>query len=262
MRCQHCGGEFEPLHAVKVWDDQEQERYQYSQVLNEDELRINFPGEYVHLNVCRDCYLTFAGTEPSSPVHDTEPTPPTLPTGPTFLQRTLQSALATSLVRAMFEHCGYEVKQSGYEFTTPEWREAMKAGDPNLAVVRIRTSPDLRVYDRYLNSLYDVEVKSTSQKAQSWLYRQDRLDTMRSLHPESIIVVYTQRIHKFYAQRVSDLDWAAIPVKVWPDHSAYAINLTTLFVEPPSLFERVSVEAYSEFLRLSREVLRGFGPQS
>ena len=261
MRCQHCGGEFEALYAVKVWDDQEQERYQYSMMLGQ-EYAAWFPGEYMHLNVCRDCYLTFAGTEPTSPVPETQPAPPTLPAGPTFLQRTLQSALATSLVRAMFEHCGYEVKNSGYEYTTPEWREPMKAGDPNLAVVRIRTSPDFRVYDRHLNSLYDVEVKSTSQAAQNWHYRQDRLDTLRSLHPESIIVVYAQGTHKFYAQRVSALDWAVIPVKVWPDHHSYAINLTTLFVEPPSLFERVSVEAYNEFLRLSRDVLRGFGLQS
>jgi hypothetical protein len=296
--CERCQSEANILNDAKVWDDQALEREHAALCLGW-ESQYYFPGRWLTLRVCWRCrlslgykyafsnfsngkfYAVIDGDQDSLPtevvelfdrlahpvvIEASEPildrpiqTKPGTRQTP-FRMRVLQSSVAALLVKALFEECGYEVRPSGYEQLVPEWVSAMRAADPNLAVMRVRTAPDLQVYDRELNSLYEVEIKATSQKPPRWSYRKDRLDTLRYLHPEAILVVYAQQVHKLFVQRVGVLDWDSLPVGEGSDGAFYKIDLTG-FVSPPELFRLVTGEYYLRFLEDSKAVLRDFQPQ-
>lgn len=296
--CERCQSEANILNEAEVWDDQAVERYGAAVCLGL-EFQDYFPGRWSTLRVCWRCrlslgykyafsnfsdgkfYAVIDGDQDSLPgevveLFDRLPYPVLievsepildrpLQTKPrthqtSFRMRVLQSEVAALLVKALFEGCGYEVRRSGYEQLVPEWVSAMKAADSNLAVMRMRTSPDLQVYDRELNSLYEVEVKATKKKPAEWSYRKDRLDILRYLHPQALLIVYAQQAHKLFVQRVEVLDWESLPVGEGTDGAFYKMDLTG-FVSPPDLFRLVTREDYLKFLVDSKAVLRDFQPQ-
>lgn len=119
-----------------------------------------------------------------------------------FYLENLGSMLAVAISRMLFESSGYEVRPSGYEDLFPEWRAALKAGDSTVAAARIRTLPDIKVYDQGLNTLYEVEIKTTRRAPTGWRYAKSALDTLRYHHPEAVLMVYVQPQHQFYVQYV------------------------------------------------------------
>ena len=257
--CQRCGQEFERLHELQAWDEQEEDRYRFSQALDEEALLINFPGRWVNLLLCADCFETAGGVSPAEQVIEKHtPGGSVMRPRHSFEIRSLQSGLATALARALFEKCGYEVRFSGYEFSVPEWVGRMKQGDPNPAVARLRATPDLQVYDRKLNTLYEVELKATNQQPPIWRYRKDVLDVTRHHHPETLLMVYVQRRQRFVVQRMDAIRWHEVPVEDHGTHQFYRMNLDSDLLAPPSMFKLITEAAYLEFTNEAVSLLRHF----
>jgi len=237
------------LYDVKAWDDEADERDMYSVILGE-ESELWFPGREVTLSLCRNCYRALVGAFP--------PEPPAPLRRDLFIIRTLQSGLATALARALFEYCGYAVRHSGYEYTMPEWVSKMKSGDPSPAVARVRATPDLRVYDRRLNTLYEVEVKTTGKPPSPWRYRKDQLDTIRHHYPETTLMVYCQPAHDFFVKRMRAIEWDSIPVQMVEGVAFYSFDLFGTFLAPPQLFGRIRPEVYAAFLQNAGAIFQAF----
>jgi len=108
-------------------------------------------GEYT-VPICIDCFVTIRGSPPT----DIQP-PKNL-----FHIRTFQSAIAVEIAYSVFENCVYQVRHHGYEYSTPEWKSSLKSGDANPAAAKIKSQPDLLVYDSEINDVYEVEVKTTT----------------------------------------------------------------------------------------------------
>ena len=242
-RCDQCQRDVAQKFEVTVYDESE-DLSRYSVV---DEIYAWYTGE-VTLQVCSQCFVLLTGNP--SPKFES---PQNL-----FLFRTLQSNLSAVIAASLFEYCGYQVRHSGYEYSVPEWLNSLKAGDPNPAAARIRVMPDLKVYDRELNSIYEVEIKTTKQASSRWSYRKDQIDTIWHYHREAILMVYVQPEHIFYAQRMDMLNWGDVATYTSKSHVFYEVNLQSMFLEPTLLFVKMTPEKYYPFLKRTEQILGEF----
>lgn len=108
-----------------------------------------------------------------------------------------------------------------------------------------------------MNTLYEVEIKSTLKRPSIWTYSKSRLDQLRSLHSDAILVIYVQNSHEFFTQFVRAIDWPALQVGVGPYGQYYRTDLNG-FVTMPEIFRLISNEGYRAFLKDSGAVLRDF----
>jgi hypothetical protein len=223
------------------------EKQDFSKWAAIDDMYAHFTGE-ITLNICIDCFISLTGRPPA----DVQP-PKNL-----FHIRTLQSGIAVEIAKALFEHCGYEVRHTGYEYTTPEWVNRLKCGDPNPAVAFIRGKPDLTVYDHRLNSVYEVEVKSTGQASSRWRVRKDDIDTQRHYHPEAILMVYVQHEHEFYACGLRRIDWEDIATYTYNAQVYYEVDLKCSLLKPTQIFGKLTPNDYFPFQEGVKKTLAAF----
>ena len=257
--CSFCRRQVSQTYEYRQWDDEADDRYMYSVVMNTDELEMNFPGHWRVFLLCADCsYKTTGFPAPPSEVKVPEPIKEAYGSRFTFNARSLQASLASAIARAMFERVGYQVRHSGYEYTLPDWVEKMKRGDANLAVLRVRNIPDLKVYDPDFNTLYDIEMKSTLQRTNRWRYRKDSIDTLLSFAPDVLIMVYFAKDHRFYCQYANKLDWQQTRLITIDTIDFYEFDVSKSFASPSAIFARLDEQKYQAFLLESSQVLRQF----
>jgi hypothetical protein len=146
-KCGQCQKDTQQRFEVTIYD----ERQDLQEWAGVDDIYAWYAGDTT-IYVCITCFISLTGSPPAD----------LKPLKNLFNVRTIQSAIATEIARGLFEHCGYEVRYNGYEYSMPEWVKRLKAGDPNPTAARVRAMLDLRVYDRELNTLYEVEVKTTT----------------------------------------------------------------------------------------------------
>jgi hypothetical protein len=93
-----------------------------------------------------------------------------------FYDRVLEGNLAKELVKALLEKSGYLVIPYGYESTLSNLRKrlARRGTKKSRAVRKIRSSPDLLVYDGQRKDLMLVEIKMRKAPTETrvWLYKQ------------------------------------------------------------------------------------------
>ena len=284
MLCEGCGIDKDQiLMEAGFWEDDKGHKYWYPSVVSSRELHQHPPGIWKTRIVCWRCrislgynfaiyefnkkegvfygvvdddfpgsgqhFLKSNGDSPNGSQSSTKPQ--------RFNYRVLQSDIAVSLIKALFKESGYEIKLFGYESSMPEWSEAMKAGDPNRLVRRIRNTPDFLVYDRLHNTMYQVEAKST-QNFPLWRYGKSKLDPFCQDYPDSILAVYSQGNHQIYVRGVDTIDWASTDIRTnRHGEQLYELDLNT-FASPQDLFGRITPEIYEQFLENSASVLRGF----
>ena len=256
--CEICGRTTAIIHPLSRWDDEADRRYAYSQVLDEFELRQWFPGHQVQTNACGACWTAATGL--AVPTH-----PEAVDEGkasPSFPVRALQHSIAVAIAVTLLESSGYRVRHSGYEHTMPDWGPALKKGDPNVAAMKVRSTPDLVAFDSDLNSIYSIEVKTTTQRPEVWRYPKAQLDALRTFHPEAYLMVYAERVAEFRVQTVAGLDWDNLPVVDLYGQPGYEINLMAAMDSVPRHLQLVSETDVARLRESSQRVLNGFTSRS
>jgi len=175
-----------------------------------------------------------------------------------FHIRTLQSAVAVEIAYSLFEFCGYQVRHHGYEYSTPEWKSGLKSGDANPAAAKIKSQPDLLVYDSEINDVYEVEIKTTNQPSSRWRIRSADIDTFRYYHPDAILMVYVQHEYDFYVGPLRRIDWENIQTYTYDSHAFYEVDLGSSFLKPTTLFNQVTPNAYFPFLEGVKNTLAAY----
>jgi len=125
----------------------------------------------------------------------------------TFYRNLLAGQFHKDLIRVILEESGYEVYPYGYEsFLTP-LKIKFEKGEiqPTKIAEKIRSTPDLLVYDNESEAVELLEVKSTR-----WDWTDgvliDALPRFKEHWNESILAMVLPAGHFFYAQRVGDLE--------------------------------------------------------
>jgi len=123
----------------------------------------------------------------------------------TFYDYMLKGNAYKDMVKVMLQKSCYTVYPYGYESTFSDVKSKLTKDTRNSKTVRrIRSSPDLLVYDEQKNDLMLVEVKM---RAYSPPRIKPRLiENYREFWNDSILVVVVPEGNVFYAQKISELE--------------------------------------------------------
>lgn len=110
------------------------------------------------------------------------------------------------LVKVLLQKAGYSIYPYGYESTHADIKEKLRSkGTKNSPTVRrIRSSPDLLVYDDEKRDLTLVEVKMRNSDTPLLEYR--RIARYKEFWNDTILVLVVPFDNVFYAQRICDLE--------------------------------------------------------
>lgn len=153
-----------------------------------------------------------------------------------FYEDMLKGNQIKELVKVLLEKSGYEVFPYGYESTLSDIKKKLRDEDTKRSrtVRRIRSSPDLLVYDGERKDVMLVEVRMRkAPKETSVKYL--KIAWCKEFWDDSIVVVVLPCGDVFYAQKVRKLE------------KKEKYNATTDFEKLEDIFTRVKREDLSHF---------------
>jgi len=111
------------------------------------------------------------------------------------------------LVKVLLEKSGYSVLPYGYESTLSDMKKKLSGKDVrnSRTARRIRSTPDLLVYDEERKDVMLVEVKMRSAPRETSV-KYLRITNYKEFWNDSILVVLVPCGNVFYAQKVSELE--------------------------------------------------------
>jgi len=126
-----------------------------------------------------------------------------------FYDNVLEGNQAKELVRVLLEKSGYLVLPYGYENTLSGLMSKLGVRDTKKSrtVRRIKSSPDLLVYDEKKKDLMLVEVKMRKAPEETRIFLESqRIANYKEFWNDSILVIVIPCRDVFYAQRVGELE--------------------------------------------------------
>lgn len=150
----------------------------------------------------------------------------------------LEGGKVKELLKVLLEKSGYTVYPYGYEATFSDVRKKLSAKDARNSKTsrRIRSSPDLLVYDEEHKDVYLVEVKMRRAPNETKVLIFSRqIVAYKEFWNDSILAVVVPCGSVFYAQRVSELE-----VKE-------AYNVEKDFHRLEEIFRKIKAEDLSHF---------------
>jgi DNA-directed RNA polymerase subunit RPC12/RpoP len=173
----------------------------------------------------------------------------------------LKGRLAQVVIEAIFQEFGYVVYPYGYESHLTNIIKSMRKGKANIAVSKMRATPDLFVYDQEKNEGFSLEVKATStpDETKYWI-RKPTLQSYISHWPEAILIIYCMPSMNIYCRQVMDISAEQLPTEpaLIGGHEVYVINLQSKFLALPEYFRLIKADRYQDFCQRIRGVLQNF----
>ena len=155
------------------------------------------------------------------------------------------------IVKDMLEKAGYAVYPYGYESTFPGVKSKLRHPGDSKTTWRIKSSPDLLVYDDQTNDLMLVEVKMRSHAPPHIAPREIR--NLKEFWNDCILVVVIPIDNVFYAQRVDH-----------PLETKEVYNQAEDFKKFQDIFTRVLIQDlyhYQDFARKYMQALKPHRPR-
>jgi hypothetical protein len=110
-----------------------------------------------------------------------------------------------NIVKNLLEKSGYKVYPFGYETLLSDVKSRLTKDTKNSRTVRrIRSSPDLLIYDEQKNDLLLVEIKMRTSYPPKIKPR--LIERYKEFWDDSILVIVVKEGNVFYAQRISELE--------------------------------------------------------
>ena len=164
-----------------------------------------------------------------------------------FYENVLEGNQIKEVIKVLLEKSGYLVLPYGYESTLSGLRRRLgeKGTKKSRTVRRIRSSPDLLVYDDEKKDLMLIEVKMRKAKKETKILIYARMmANYRDFWNDSFLVVVVPCGNIFYAQRVGEL-------QVKEEYDA-----TLDFEKFEDVFTRVKKEDISHFKTRALQIMK------
>jgi hypothetical protein len=123
-----------------------------------------------------------------------------------FHDSMLKGESTKGIIKVLLQKSGYTVYPYGYESTLADVRDKLFARDVKNSptVRRIRSSPDLLVYDDQKKDLMLVEIKMRNSGTP--LLNRRKTNIYKEFWRDSVLIIVVPVDHVFYAQRVCELE--------------------------------------------------------
>ena len=160
--------------------------------------------------------------------------------------------MAKEVIRGLLEDSGYKAYPFGYESLLSQIRYDIQKRNPpqNSAVERMRSAPDLIVYDERTGAPLFTEVKFRNARAPSYVkLKSQPLHRYQEYWGDSVLIVVVPCGKMFYAQFVKKLS-----VDSCEDSS---FDLTREFEEVDTIFANIdsqALERYRDLLLRIKEI--------
>jgi len=177
-----------------------------------------------------------------------------------FQLNLLKGNIAQSIIETIFQEFGYEVYPYGYESYLTNIIKHMKKGNSNVPVMKIRSTPDLYIYDRAENEGFLVEVKAsnTPNESEYWI-RKYTVDKYLKYWEEAILIIYCIISNNIYCCPIGKIPFENLEItKSFSKEDMYVINLKENFVSLPEFFSRIDKEEYNSLIKDIKEILNKF----
>lgn len=160
-----------------------------------------------------------------------------------FYDNMLKGNAYKDLIKLMLQKSGYAVYPYGYESNFSDVKSKLAKESRNSKTVRrIRSSPDLLVYDDQKNDLMLVEVKMRGSTPAN--IRPSLIENIKNFWNDSILAIVVPTGNVFYAQRISDLETKQV---------YYPISDFEKFQD---IFTRVQAEDISHYRNLALQNMK------
>jgi len=122
-----------------------------------------------------------------------------------FYDAVLKGSIFKDIVKLLLEKSGYTVYPYGYESTFSHVRSKLTKNTKNSRTVRrIRSSPDMLVFDEQRDDLMLVEVKMRTHMPPKIKPR--LIENYKEFWDDSILVLVVPKGSVFYAQKIRELE--------------------------------------------------------
>jgi hypothetical protein len=169
-----------------------------------------------------------------------------------FALNAFKGNIGKAVVETYFTCFGYEICPFGYENHYANVTRFISRDPKNITISKIRTMPDLLVFDRDKRESYLIEVKACNNKKElEYWIEKGRFDNYRSFWPEAYLVVYMITSGEIYCTTMSKI--RASKEGKLPNKSeiGYYIDLKS-FSELYDYFPKMNRQ---EYIKMSKEIL-------
>jgi len=179
-----------------------------------------------------------------------------------FALSRLKGRIGQSVVETYLLESGYEVYPYGYENYFANITRFVKKDQSDITTTKIRSAPDLLVYDRKNNERFLLQIKTTGVKDESayWI-KKDDLDNYINYWAEAILVVYSIRTGKIYCLKIADIKNPIEASRPNSSEKGFRLNLTD-FHDVTRYFNLIKPHQYAKLNKDIRDILNDFGQQS
>ena len=149
----------------------------------------------------------------------------------TFYEDMFKGNSIKELIKALLEKSGYTVIPYGYESTLSDIKKKLNQRDSknSRTARRIRSSPDLLVYDDQRNDVTLVEIKMRNAPSETKVLSL-KISFCKEFWNDSYLIVVVPCGNIFYAQKVSEIE------------NKQEYNLTKEFERLEEIFTRIKLE--------------------
>jgi len=172
----------------------------------------------------------------------------------------LKGSIAEKIIESILIEAGYEVYPFGYETFYRSLLDTLSKNIKDTEAQKLRSFPDLFVFDRKNNKSYILEVKftNTTDEKEYWLQKHS-FDKYVKFWSESILVVFSAKTKRVYCKRVNEIDIQNIPVKTSNRYGKnYSFDLTKDFHSISKYFLNIDEKKSNEYFKKIKEILRLF----
>jgi hypothetical protein len=122
-----------------------------------------------------------------------------------FYDNMLKGNAYKDMIKLLLQKSGYAVYPYGYESNFSDVKSKLTKESRNSKTVRrVRSSPDLLVYDDQKNDLMLVEVKMRGSAPPN--IKPNLIENIKEFWNDSVLVIVVPEGNVFYAQRISELE--------------------------------------------------------
>lgn len=157
-----------------------------------------------------------------------------------FYDDMLKGNIYKDIVKVMLQKSGYVVYPYGYESTLADVKSKLTKNTKNSRTVRrIRSSPDLLVYDEQRNDLMLVEVKMRTYTPPQIKIR--LIENYREFWNDSFLVLVVPEGNVFYTQRISELETRQVYYRI-ADFEKFQDVFTRVRTEDISHYKDIALQ--------------------
>lgn len=158
----------------------------------------------------------------------------------TFYDDMLTGNVYKDMVKVMLQKSGYAVYPYGYEGTLSDVKSKLTKDTKNSKTARrIRSSPDLLVYDEQKRDLMLVEVKMQGYSPPR--IRPRLIENYKEFWNDSILVAVVPEGNVFYAQKISELETRQVYYRL-ADFEKFQDIFTRVRLEDISHYREIALQ--------------------